>query len=233
MLGPRDVAIFLSQPDTLATGRPAPFLDADDLSYIARFHRERDRQLALASRTLRRLALTECARVPPAAWRFIAEEHGRPVIAAPVAALPLHFNSAHTAGLVACAVARARDIGIDVETVPPVTPADVVAHCLTAWEQQGLCALPPSARGRRFAELWTLKEAYVKARGLGLLLPLALIAITMEDGRPRLRLDSSLGDDEESWQLRVWAPTAAHSAAVCVRFADGLASTITARWIPG
>lgn len=232
-IGARDVVVLLGEPDALASDSDAPAILADDdLAHGGRFRFERDRRIALVSRTLQRRALSSCAPIAPDTWRFVADNNGRPQIAAPAGAPPLCFSVANTRGLVACAVSLSRDIGLDVEAWRDDAPAPLVERCFAPDERAALAALPAAAQPRRFIELWTLKEAYVKARGLGLSLPLERISLTLDEGQPRLTLDPSLGDDAASWQLALWSPTATHAAALCVRRGDGPLLTIDSRWLP-
>ncbi len=231
-IGAREVLVFLAQPETLARNPDAPILADDDLAHVGRFRFERDRRIALASRTLQRRALSCCTPIAPEAWRFVADNNSRPQIAAPAGAPPLCFSVANTRGLVACAVSLARDIGIDVEAWRDDAPAPLIERCFAPDERAALAAVPAAAKPRRFIELWTLKEAYSKARGLGLSLPLERISLTLDDGQPRLTLDPTLGDDAASWQLVLWSPTATHAAALCVRRGDGPLLTIDSRWLP-
>ena len=236
VIGVADVLVFLSRPQDLvdptcrAAARAA--LGPDDAAHVARFRFEADRDQALASRALQRRALSACAPVAPAAWRFVAGAHGRPEIADPVVAPRLRFNVANTRGLVACAVTAERDVGLDVEPWRDDAPPELVARCFSADERAALAALPAAARPRRFVELWTLKEAYLKARGLGLDAPLERISLVLDDGPPRLALDPALGDDAAAWQLALWAPTPTHAAALCVRRGAGPPLTIERRWDP-
>lgn len=196
MLGARDVIVFFGRPDNLADAgvrsRALDVLAPDDRRHVERFRFERDRELALASRSLQRRALSACADLPPRAWRFVAGPHGRPEIEAPSIAPRLRFNVANTRGLVACAVTVDRDVGLDVEPWRDDAPDDLVQQCFALAEREALVALPVASRPRRFVELWTLKEAYIKARGLGLELPLEQITFTLDDGSPRLTLDPAL-----------------------------------------
>ena len=171
--------------------------------------------------------------VAPDAWRFVADDNGRPQIAAPLPAPPLCFSVANTRGLVACAVSVSREVGLDVETWRDDAPSPLIERCFAPDERVALAALPTAAQPRRFIELWTLKEAYIKARGLGLSLPLERISVALDDGEPRLSLDPALADDAASWQLALWSPTPSHAAALCVHRGDGPPLTIDLRWLPG
>jgi 4'-phosphopantetheinyl transferase len=240
----KDVIVFLGRPEAIAG--PAPHAAAlavlapDDHAHVARHRFERDRELALASRALQRRALSACTGpstplttgVAPDAWRFVAGTLGRPEIAAPAIASPLRFSVANTHGLVGCAVTLGRDVGLDLEPWRDDAPAELIERCFAPDERAALLALPAAARPRRFVELWTLKEAYLKARGIGLDPPLELISFALDDGPPRLALDPALADDAAAWQLALWAPTPSHAAAVCVRRGDGPPLTIHRRWDP-
>ncbi len=237
MRGGHDVIVFCGRPEALAApGRrdaALAVLATDDRDHVARFRFERDREQALASRALQRRALSACTDVAPAAWRFVAGAHGRPEIGAPPITPPLRFNVANSHGLVACAVTIDRDVGVDVEPWRGDAPAELIERCFAPAERAALTALPAGSRPRRFVELWTLKEAYIKARGLGLELPLELIDFTLDDGPPRLALDPSLDDDAATWQLELWSPLPSHAAALCVRRGAAPPLTIERRWDPG
>jgi 4'-phosphopantetheinyl transferase len=212
------LAVFLLEPPVDDAARA--ILSDEDRAHVDRFRFERDRAIALASRTLQRRALSACApEVPPAAWRFVADARGRPQIAAP--ASDLTFSVANCRGLVGCAVARGAAVGLDLEPWRDDAPPELVERCFTADEQAGLAALPPAARPRRFVELWVVKEAYLKARGVGLDLPLHTIHV----GFDPLRL--ACDDDDATWQVALWSPTPDHGAALCVRRSAPLPSRIS------
>jgi phosphopantetheinyl transferase len=145
----------------------------------------------------------------------------------------IQFNVANTAGLVGCAIALDRELGLDLEAHRADAPPELVARCFTPAERAGLAARPAADQPRRFVELWVCKEAYLKARGVGLGLPLEHIDVVLDDGDPHLRLDPALGDDAATWQLALWSPTPAHAAALCVRRPAG-APPVTTRhhWDP-
>jgi 4'-phosphopantetheinyl transferase len=122
------------------------------------------------------------------------------------------------------AIVARRDVGADVERVPAAVPFDVVERLFTPMERDALRAAPAAEQPARFAELWTMKEAYAKARGLGLSLPLETIGFALHP--PRL----VAGDDPSSWQVESTAPTALHRAAVSVRRADAEPLRVVTRW---
>ncbi len=235
MLGPHDVVVFLGRPEALADperrAEALATLAPEDAERLVRFHFDRDREIALASRALQRRALSLCAPVAPEAWRFVAGPHGRPEVAAPVGGERLRFNVANTAGLVMCAVTLDRELGVDVEPRRDDAPADIVDSHFAPAERAALRALATADRPVRFVELWTLKEAYLKARSVGLTVPMDRFWFELGATVPQLTIDPELGDDAASWQLALWAPTPEHCAALCVRRGAGPDLSIQHRWI--
>jgi 4'-phosphopantetheinyl transferase len=229
MKGPLDsshVEIVFARPEALdEPGRreaALSLLTAGERERLERYHFQRDRQLYLATRSLLRRSLSRAAGVPPGAWRFEAGAHGRPEIASPLS--PLRFNASHTRGLVMVAVVVGRDIGVDVECVPESAPLDVVDRSFAPAERAIVRSAPAGEQPARFAELWTLKEAYVKARGLGL--SLALEGFAFQLSPPRL----VVADDLSDWEVESHAPTPQHRAAVCVRRQTGMTLRVRASW---
>lgn len=214
MLRAHEVVVFLARPEALLTddGRAAAraLLTDRERARLDHFRFDRDRDVALASRALERRALSACAPgIAPADWRFEADGSGRPQLIAPRATLA--WNVANTVGLVVCAVTRApRAIGVDVEPARADAPPEVVDSHFASAERAGLRALPIADQPRRFVELWTLKEAYLKARSLGLSAPLTEFAV--DPIGPSLQ---PLAGDPTAWQLaQWWTPT--HCLALCV-----------------
>jgi 4'-phosphopantetheinyl transferase len=151
--------------------------------------------------------------------RFVAAEHGRPELAAPEQACAWRFNLSHTRGLVACGVAREREIGVDVEHVDRrVELLAVARHVFSPREIAGLEALSGEAQRSRFFDLWTLKEAYIKAIGKGLAAPLRAITFAAETADPvPVHFDVEARDDASSWCFRRHQPGSQHRLAVALR----------------
>ncbi len=248
------LVVTLAAPAALLAGWPAgaidDVLDDDDRAHGERLRFDADRAEARASRLLQRLALSHAVgdAVAPAAWRFAAAPGGRPRVSAP-RQLPagLAFSVANTRGLVGCAVwtgpgATDAALGFDLEAIPAVVPAEVLPRCFTVAEIAALRELPPDAQPARFAAMWTIKEAYLKARGLGLAAPLDRFAVGFgadddERGAPTLVIDPELDDDGGRWRVVAWREAGAgaidHAAALCL--AEGAAALVpVVRWLsPG
>jgi len=185
-----------------------------------RFAFERDRDAFLLAHALLNSTLAELVGEAPDALRFELGEHGRPELVQPGRAPRVRFNLSHTDGLVACAFALEHDVGVDVEHVDRrVGIAEIAPRVFSLHERRGLDALPgDAARRARFFQLWTLKEAYIKAIGKGLSAPLTEITFELEgDGAPpRLSFGPKVDDDAARYRIGARALGAGHVLAWAV-----------------
>lgn len=191
--------------DEAALGRAAGALMSDDeRERGARLRFRRDRCVHLAARILVRSLLSRYAPgVAPAEWRFQAGERGKPRVAGPASTPPLHFNLAHTPGVVAMALSVAHDeVGVDVERPErPIDAVDLAQRFFAPEEAAAVRNAPPGEAGPRFVVLWTLKESYLKARGQGLALPLDAVHFNTDGECVRARFDAALADDAADWRF--------------------------------
>ena len=191
------------------------FLSEEEHVRLARFVFDRDRRAFLLTRALVRTTLSRYASIPPAQWKFIANVHGRPeLLDRPSGCPDLRFNISHTDGLIACAVTIGREVGVDVEHIKRQLVYDVAGRYFAAAEVDDLNRLPEEEQKRVFFDYWTLKEAYIKARGFGLALPLGDFAFKLKPpGPPAITFEPSLKDDPSTWQFVQGWPTPAHRPA--------------------
>jgi 4'-phosphopantetheinyl transferase len=147
-------------------------------------------------------------------------------------ATPLRFNLAHSAGLVLCAVACGRDVGVDVEDLRrrPVDPAVVRRYCSPA-EIADIESQRDSWHDR-FLRYWTLKEAYLKARGLGVAMPLAEISFTLDGDRATIAFLGSLAGTDARWGFFMAQPTDRHVVALAAATEDGVVPACSVRPMP-
>ena len=196
-----------------------PLLSPDEHARMARLVFERDRVRFLLTRALVRTTLSRYAPVAPADWQFIANVHGRPEILDRPAGVPdLRFNISHTDGLIACAVTIGREVGVDVEHVGRRLTQDIAERFFAPPEVTHLKSLPGHEQERVFFDYWTMKEAYIKARGFGLALPLGDFAFHFSpDRHPTITFEPGMQDDPSTWQfLQDW-PTPTHRLGLAVR----------------
>ena len=194
-------------------------LSEDERARMARLVFDRDRRAFLLTRALVRTTLSRYASIPPADWQFIANVHGRPEILDRPSGVPdLRFNISHTDGLIACAVTIGREVGVDIEHIGRHLSHDVAGRHFAPGEVTDLKRLPEEDPRRVFFDYWTLKEAYIKARGFGLALPLGDFAFKLNPpNAPEIRFEASLKDDPATWQFLQGWPTPQHRLGLAVR----------------
>lgn len=216
-----------ARPDRAAD---AALLDDAERARCRRLHFQEDRGAFVAAHALLRRTLSEAEPVDPRVWRFSAPARGRPEIEAPAVRPRLRFSLAHTARLVACAVTRDRDVGVDVERVFSRARAVALAErWFSSSEKRRLAGLPRDDAQAFFFDLWTLKEAYAKARGLGLRLPLDTASFHVEPGAPPVvSFPGGHDEDPRHWRFALLEPAPGFRLAVAARAEAGERLGITA-----
>jgi 4'-phosphopantetheinyl transferase len=196
-----------------------------------RFRFEKDRHRYLVTRALVRTVLSKYARVSPASWRFVANEHGRPEIAEPRQVTSLKFNLSHTNQVITCLVAKTRDVGIDVENRERRGRLlDVARRFFSRYEVETLYSLPDPDRLDRFFMYWTLKESYIKAKGLGLSIPLSQFSFDFDSPQGiSIFFDPRLQDEPSHWQFWLFSYGPKHLIASSVQREPGETISLTLR----
>lgn len=176
-------------------------LDESERQRAARFVFPRHRVLFVAAHALLRSALAAHGRAPAAAWRFAADEHGKPSARLDGAPAPVSFNLSHTEGMAGVAVIAApgQALGFDLEPLARKVDLAVADRFFYGAEAAWLASLPPAAQPHGFLRLWTLKEAFIKATGKGLTQDLA--SFWFEVCPPRIHFTPSLGERAADWHF--------------------------------
>ncbi|HEY5801114.1 MAG TPA: 4'-phosphopantetheinyl transferase superfamily protein [Burkholderiaceae bacterium] len=193
-------------------------LDAQEQARAARMHFTADRDRCALARLVLRTVLARYAPIAARDWRFETNAYGKPALA-PGQAPHLCFNLSHAREAILLAVGAGCELGVDIEATSRAAPLDVADHYFAASEAQALRALPPSLQHDRFFDLWTLKESYIKARGMGLSLPLASFAFSFaRDGGLEFSCDAGAARDAADRPIRFWqyALGQQYRAALCV-----------------
>jgi 4'-phosphopantetheinyl transferase len=199
-----------------------------------RFYFARDRLRYLVTRALVRTVLTRyLPSVRPEEWVFSTNAYGRPQIVNPEAR-GLSFNLSHTHSMIVLGVTRGRALGVDVENVVSrEVSIDVAAHFFAPREVADLARVPASRQQYRFFEYWTFKESYIKARGMGLSLPLDKFGFHFPDADAvGLEIDPALHDDPARWQFWQFRPSPEYLVAVCAERLDSEPAVIVRKMVP-
>jgi 4'-phosphopantetheinyl transferase len=183
-----------------ATQACAPLLSEDEHARWQGFRFDRHAREYLATRALARTALAHYHPLAPQAWRFQLNSHGKPT-AEPECGL--RFNLSNSPSLVVCLIAREAEVGVDVEPRERAAKiAELAPNVFSALELTQLDALRGEERLGRALRLWILKEAYIKARGMGLALPLNKFSFLFGGAEGiRLELDPAVDDEPGRWRF--------------------------------
>ena len=221
-LSPHDVHVWCADPERIEPADLPRYCDEmlapEERERYERYAFEQDRRLFLTARVLLRTALSQYRPASPAAWRFVTDDYGKPRIESPPQDADLRFSLTHTAGLAVCAVAWERAVGVDAERVTRSLDWRPIAESHFARQEVlHLQALPEAEQRRAFFQYWTLKEAFLKAYGKGLLVPLDAFWLELDaEPAPRIHFTSRLPEPPNRWQLFLLASTPEHQLALAV-----------------
>lgn len=193
----------------------ARLLSADEQARAARFHAARHASRFIVAHARLRQQLAALLKTEPAGVTLATGAHGKPRIAGEPARVDLEFNLSHSGSMGLVGWAWARAIGVDIEFWRPTSDeAALVRRFFSVSEIAAYERLAAPERTRGFFNCWTRKEAYVKALGRGLGLPLDSFDVSLGDGaEARLLRASTIGDDGRTWSLAALQSGAGISAA--------------------
>ena len=199
----------------------AEILSSDEQKRAKRFHRISDRKHFVVARAALRLILTRYLNVDPRQISFDYNAFGKPRLMDGAHYPDLRFSLAHSSGVALYAFAIGREIGVDLELIEPDFATMNLARSVFAPEEvTALSALSNENFVGGFYRCWTRKEAYVKANGLGLSLPLGsfVVSVAPPNGTPLLLADSNETVEYTRWML------------MDVVVGQGFAATLAVEW---
>jgi 4'-phosphopantetheinyl transferase len=195
--------------------RPEELLTPEEQARAARFHTQADRTRWARGRARLRILLGRYLQADPATLRFEYGPRGKPALTAACNHLGLYFNVTHPGDWMLCAVGR-QAVGVDVAQVgPKIDSLGLAQRWFKESEYRVLCRLPSTLRLQAFIAVWTRKEAYLKARGNGLLAGLDSIEVTVDPREPAaLRVDKRDPNAPFLWSLVDLAVTPSYRASL-------------------
>jgi len=188
LLGQKDVHVWrvdLNQAPAIIA-RCRELLSIDEQGRADRFHFESDRQHFTVARGCLRAILASYLNIGAQTIQFSYAAHGKPELATScLQSRPLKFNLAHSGSFALYAFTLVGDIGIDLEHIrPDFTGDDIARRFFSSTEVERLTRLPANVRDEAFFNCWTRKEAFLKAKGIGLSLPLDQFDVTLAPSEP-------------------------------------------------
>jgi 4'-phosphopantetheinyl transferase len=194
------------------------WLHGDELERARRFRFPLHRERFVSRRGILRLLLGRYLRIAPADVEFEYTRYGKPQLARRHGT-GLRFNLSHSHDLALFVLTRGREAGVDLERIRP----DLYPECdpqgfFSAREVAALRALAPARRPAAFFELWVRKEAYMKAKGMGLYLALDSFDVSLGDAEPaRLLRTAPDPRDAERWTMVALHPAPQYAGALVVQ----------------
>jgi 4'-phosphopantetheinyl transferase len=191
------------------------YLAGDERQKAADFLFDDDRERFVVSRGVLRTLLGYYLRRHPGSLGFDYNPHGKPLLSGDS---DICFSTSHSHGLVLLAIARGRDVGVDIERVRADLGLErIAARCFSPREIATLHSLRNDLREEAFFACWTRKEALAKAEGKGLALPICRFEVTLIPEEPAMLLDTK-GDPLEptKWTLRGLIPAPGYVAALAI-----------------
>ena len=181
-------------------------LSEDETSRASRFRAEQDRQLYVVSRGIFRAILSSYLNTSPEQVRFVYGREGKPTLHDSWSHTRISFNLSHSKQFVLYAVAADREVGIDVEWIQPsINFRQIAERFFTAEETALIQTLSHEEGLALFYSTWTCKEAFLKATGVGLSLPLDRVAVSFADDQATVALSLSSKEnspvDPSRWSL--------------------------------
>lgn len=202
-------------PGPEAMGRGREVLSGDERERASRFHVEHARNAFILTRSTLRVLLGVYLNQAPQSILFRLTQYGKPYLDE---AFELHFNVSHTDGLALVAFARKRRLGVDVEKIRPQPDALKLARrFFSQREREQLESLSAAQLPAAFFRCWSRKEAYIKARGEGLSLPLNEFDVSADlNPSPILLATRPDPGEAQRWLLRDLPVPSGYAAAVAV-----------------
>ena len=197
-------------------------LSLDEQERAAGFVFERDRDRYIIARGVLRVLLSHYLGIAPDRLSFCYGSYGKPELSPTQSKQTVRFNVSHSRGVILYAVTRDRHVGIDVEYIRRDFPCEEIAQKFFAPEEHAILhQIPIAMRYPVFFSCWTRKEAYIKAMGKGLSLPLHQFTVSMLPGEPARLLSTQWARQEaHRWLLQELIPASDYVGALAVEGQD-------------
>ncbi len=219
-LGGAEVHVWMSRLDLpeRRLSKLEQTLSAEEQLRAARFHFVADRNHYVAGRGLLRNLLGEYLAADARELKFSYNAFGKPELAAASGQAELRFNLAHSHGLALFAFTREREVGVDLEWIrPDFATNEIAERFFSRAEVAVLRALPLEIQAQAFFNCWTRKEAFIKAHGMGLSMPLDQFVVTLAPGESPALLSAECDPQAASrWAMHALDTAPGYVAALAV-----------------
>jgi 4'-phosphopantetheinyl transferase len=194
-------------------------LSADELSRAASFRFQNDRDRFISCRSILRIILGRYLDINPKYLKFRSGPYGKPYLVNEFKDARIQFNLSHTQHLALYALTSNCIIGVDVEHIRPILDIEQIAALnFSDYENNIFSKLQPEQKEVAFFNCWTRKEAYIKAIGEGLNLPLRTFDVSLAPNEaPKLLSINGSVNEASHWSLESLIPDPDHVAAMAIK----------------
>ncbi|WP_111977975.1 4'-phosphopantetheinyl transferase family protein [Algibacillus agarilyticus] len=194
-------------------------LNAAEQKKLSEFKFEADQLRYLVTRLFIRKILSHYfSGISPEYWHFKTNAFGKPSIANQKMPFLLPFNLSHTRQQIVCAVSSGVDVGIDIEHVDALREySDIAARFFSSPESDYIQSLDTEHQRHAFYQIWTLKEAFIKAEGKGLSLPLDQFSFRFDEQNIAYSGKGELAELKEQYQFYHLKSKADHVLSLAVK----------------
>ncbi len=199
--------------------RCVDWLTQEELARYERFQIAKRRKEYLLGTMLLRTVLSEYASPNPEQWQFTRNAYGKPAIGENLVRQGIFFNLSHSGNRLVLAVSRHPETGVDIEQSNRARRIERIAgRYFSKPEIDAMLKLDRNERLTRFYELWTLKESYIKARGMGLALSLQQFGFELDSQNAiGFFTASELNDEPAAWRFWQLVPGGDYKLALAVK----------------
>lgn len=184
---------------------------------INRYMFDKDKHSSLITRALLRFVLSIYTREDPCNFQFIENSYGKPDLKPGIIDIPVKFNISHSRKVTACALVLGREIGVDIEEYHRKVDLAIADRFFSKSESEYLKACPDKNKKDIFFDFWTLKESYIKARGMGLSIALDKFSFEIDKKNIYINFHESLNDSPDHWSFFKFAPVENYKAAIAIQ----------------
>ncbi len=198
---------LVALPDSGYPSHLWQIISVEEAARAARFIFDRDRDRFIVAHAALRNILTRYTNQAPTALLLGAAEKGKPYLAEHPR---IHFNLSHSGRFAMVAVALDREVGVDIEAVRPErSTVDIANRFFAPAEVRELNATPADRQVGAFFACWSRKEAYIKARGEGLHIPLDSFEVSLGE-----KAELRAAPDRERWSMCALQAPAGYASAL-------------------
>jgi len=203
--------------DTGLLDRYRSVISENEKIKVNRYVFEKDKHSCLVTRALLRFVLSALTHEEPERFEFIENKYGKPDLKPGLVTMPVKFNLSHSSGVTACALALGSEIGMDIEDYRRKIDLGLADRFFSKPESEYLRSCSDKDRQEVFFDFWTLKESYIKARGMGLSIGLDKFGFEIDKKNIGINFHESLNASPDQWKFFRFSPVENYKAAISIQ----------------